>query len=146
MTTEERNEQRRLRAILSDENYGPKLVRLGKADQRIILDLISENKGREARKRIVKLDATRRERVRIGSMIRRARDRIRKAAEDKVARGGRPHDRKLDPDESVVKWDRRYQKHVDVSMLRELAGATIDEVRQNAYATYKAEYSIWWYH
>ena len=146
MTTDERGERRRLRAILSDEEYGPKLVRLSKSDQRTILDLISENKGREARKRILELDERRRETVRIGSRIRRARERIRKAAEQRIAEGGRPGGRELDPDMSVEKWDRRYTGHKDPAMLAELAGATIDEVRANAYGDRNAQYSIWWYH
>lgn len=50
---------RRLRRILTDEDYGPKLVRLSRADQRTVLDLIDENRGREARSAIDRLDAVR---------------------------------------------------------------------------------------
>jgi hypothetical protein len=52
---------RRLRRILNDEDYGPKLVRLSTNDQRVVLDLISENRGREARSAIEELDQRRRE-------------------------------------------------------------------------------------
>lgn len=52
--------ERRLNALLRDEEYGPKLARLNRADERIILDLIDQNKGREARKRLVELDENRR--------------------------------------------------------------------------------------
>lgn len=53
---------RRLQRILADKDYGPKLVRLSPSDQRTVLDLISENQGREARASINELDANRRER------------------------------------------------------------------------------------
>lgn len=52
--------QRRLAAILRDESYGPKLVRLNRNDERTVLDLIYENKGKEAREAIIRLDEDRR--------------------------------------------------------------------------------------
>jgi hypothetical protein len=60
-------EQRRLDAVLSDERYGPALVRLqGKRKTespqvRQVLNLISDNRGRDARKLILKLDEQRRQ-------------------------------------------------------------------------------------
>lgn len=54
------NASRRLNRILRDEDYGPKLVRLSRADQRTILELISENRGRQARAEILRLDEARR--------------------------------------------------------------------------------------
>jgi len=62
-----RNELRRLQSVLDSEEYGPKLVRLNKSDQRTILDLISDNKGKEARARIVELDEQRRSKRRPSS-------------------------------------------------------------------------------
>ncbi len=53
-------EQKRLERILSDEEYGPKLVRLNKSQERQVLDLIERNKSREARKLINQLDEQRR--------------------------------------------------------------------------------------
>ena len=53
-------EKRRLQRILNDETYGPALVRLNRAQQREVLDLISEDRGREARQRILALDEQRR--------------------------------------------------------------------------------------
>jgi hypothetical protein len=60
------NASRRLSRILRDEDYGPKLVRLSRADQRRILDLIDANRGAQARREILRLDAERiaRQRVR----------------------------------------------------------------------------------
>jgi len=52
--------QKRLNALLRDEEYGPKLVRLNRTDERVILDMIYENRGREARKELNKLDEQRR--------------------------------------------------------------------------------------
>lgn len=57
-------EQRRLYRILLDEDYGPKLARLNRADERKVLDLIERNQGRDARRLIVELDAKRREKLR----------------------------------------------------------------------------------
>lgn len=55
-----RAERERLNRILNDEEYGPKLVRLNKADQRTVLDLISANQGKQARAEILRLDEERR--------------------------------------------------------------------------------------
>ena len=53
------NAMRRLESILKDEDYGPKLVRLNRKDEAYVLDLIDRNKGREARKEILRLDRER---------------------------------------------------------------------------------------
>lgn len=55
------NAVKRLERILNDEDYGPKLARLNRKDEAYILDLIDRNKGREARKEILRLDIARRE-------------------------------------------------------------------------------------
>jgi hypothetical protein len=62
--------KRRLAVLLRDEEYGPKLARLRRADERHVLDLIYENRGREARKAIEELDAGRREKRTIGGKAR----------------------------------------------------------------------------
>lgn len=56
-------EQARLRRILNDEHYGPALVRLTKAEQRRVLDLIEQNRGAEARKLIDELDRKRKDKA-----------------------------------------------------------------------------------
>ena len=61
---------RRLRSILLNEDYGPKLVRLSNADQQRVLQLVNQNKGREARTLITELDTGRRRR---NSTARRAK-------------------------------------------------------------------------
>jgi hypothetical protein len=53
--------KRRLATLLRDEEYGPKLARLNRKDERIVLDLIYENRGREARTELDRLDAGRRQ-------------------------------------------------------------------------------------
>jgi hypothetical protein len=63
--------KRRLSALLRDEEYGPKLVRLRRADERRVLDLVYEGKGREARAAIDDLDAGRRRRRTLGEKARR---------------------------------------------------------------------------
>lgn len=68
---------RRLNAVLNDEEYGPKLVRLNRADERRVLDLIEAGKGREARKEIVRCDTLRLTKSRVGRYIAKAKpDRI----------------------------------------------------------------------
>lgn len=56
-------EQRLLR-ILSHEEYGPKLARLTGDDERYVLRLIDQNKGKDARRAITRLDEERRARER----------------------------------------------------------------------------------
>lgn len=63
--------KRRLRELLRDVEYGPKLARLKRSDEREILDLIYANRGREARQRLNELDAARRRHRTLGE---RARD------------------------------------------------------------------------
>lgn len=60
--------QRRLERILNDEEYGPKLARLRGESERRVLNLIDENKGREARKLILELDEERRTKQRESSL------------------------------------------------------------------------------
>jgi hypothetical protein len=62
--------KRRLALLLRDEEYGPKLVRLNRADERRVLDLVYEGNGREARKAIDDLDAGRRRRRTLGEKAR----------------------------------------------------------------------------
>lgn len=53
--------RRRLRAILLDEDYGPRLARLNVADTAAVLALVEANQGRQARALILQLDQARRE-------------------------------------------------------------------------------------
>lgn len=62
--------KRRLNALLRDPEYGAKLARLNRRDERIVLDLVYENKGREARQAIIDLDAGRRRRRTLGEKAR----------------------------------------------------------------------------
>lgn len=62
--------KRRLARLLADEEYGPKLVRLNRHDERRVLDLIYENRGAEARKAIEELDTGRRKRRTLGEKAR----------------------------------------------------------------------------
>lgn len=69
--------QRRLAYILSDETYGPALARLRGEDERRVLDLIEQNRGKEARRAILEADERRRERERERARERRTRQRVR---------------------------------------------------------------------
>lgn len=60
----DRNYRRRLATLLGDEDYGPKLARLRGADEQRALQLIHDNRGKEARAHILAADERRRETVR----------------------------------------------------------------------------------
>lgn len=80
------NASRRLNRILRDEDYGPKLVRLNRADQRHILNLIDNNRGTQARREILRLDQERRRRA----TIRRRALRFAQLPEDQRTGDNRP--------------------------------------------------------
>lgn len=67
----DRNYQRRLRALIGSDSYGPKYRKLAKFEQRQVDQLIRDNNGRAARVQLNLLDEQRRERVRTRSRIRR---------------------------------------------------------------------------
>ena len=58
---QDRAERRRLKTLLDDEHYGPALVRLTRSQQRQVLDLVEQNKGREARTLIDRMDRERKD-------------------------------------------------------------------------------------
>lgn len=62
--------KRRLHVLLRDEEYGPKLARLNRHDERVILDLVYEGRGLEARRALNDLDAGRRRRRTLGEKAR----------------------------------------------------------------------------
>lgn len=62
--------KRRLADLLRDEEYGAKLARLNRADERRVLDLVYENRGRDARKLVNELDAARRSHRTVGGKAR----------------------------------------------------------------------------
>lgn len=64
---------RRLRSLLNDPEYGPKLVRLSAEDQQRVLTRVNQAEGREARRLVNELDEKRR-------AGRRATDRARRYA------------------------------------------------------------------
>src|SRR5882757_1004534 len=51
---------RRLATLLADEDYGPALARLNRAETAEVLRLVQENRGQQARLEILRLDARRR--------------------------------------------------------------------------------------
>jgi hypothetical protein len=83
--------KRRLNALLRDEEYGPKLARLKRSDERVVLDLVYENRGREARQAIDDLDSGRRRRRTLGEkardyarLPRRTRSQVWQTTRDKI--------------------------------------------------------------
>lgn len=74
--------KRRLALLLRDEEYGPKLARLDRKGEREILDLIYENRGRDARRRLAELDARRREHRNTADRVRKYRSLSRRQRHD----------------------------------------------------------------
>lgn len=71
----DRNALRRLKAILEDEEYGPKLARLNRADERKVLDLIESNpggRGKAYRDEIIRLDKARLDKARQRRQVKKA--------------------------------------------------------------------------
>lgn len=63
--------KRRLRAFMAEPERGAQLARLSRRDEREILDLIYENRGPEARRRLEQLDSGRREHNRVIDRVRK---------------------------------------------------------------------------
>lgn len=139
---------RRLESILSNEEYGPKLVRLNRKDEAYILDLIDRNKGREARKEILRLDEQRRSNARERRQARKAPvidiNVLRQRAYDKMRRSfsnSHPH---------RVKRNLSYATSSDLEYIIE---STPDEIRAKAadrgnirtYEDDDIELNVYWY-
>lgn len=129
---------------MADEEYGPNLVRLGKSEQRTILDLISENRGREARSEITRLTESR-------LSVARAKRAIPTSVRDYVPPAGRNVDARIGTD---------YGKYVSAARSAltrgELPGSAYQPVSVASAETirFKAReaaheqrgYSEWYYH
>lgn len=87
------NAERRLARILADEDYGPKLARLRGNDERRILNLIEQNKGKEARSEILRLDEARRAKRRASSASRPEKER--KAVANILSKVGRANEKRI---------------------------------------------------
>lgn len=70
MPNNDRAALQRLDRILADENYGPKLARMTRSQERQVLALIEQNRGKEARQTILDIDSRSRQ-------VRRTKDRVR---------------------------------------------------------------------
>lgn len=53
--------ERRVAALLADEDYGPKLARLNRYQTGEVLELVRQNRGAEARREILRYDEQRRQ-------------------------------------------------------------------------------------
>ena len=135
----DRNARRRLHTLLADEDYGPKLARLRGEDERRVLRLIDENRGREARAAIDEADARRRARVRA-----QRRETLVRAA---VANERVQHQAHYNIIESAV---RAHLRDATDAELRFIANATrqqlIDRAREPPRVLGTREYNPFWYH
>lgn len=149
LSRDERAERRRLNAILSDEEYGPKLVRLNKTEQRTILDLIEQNRGREARNSILRLTSERTELRREKRVA--AKTRLAARVSDNVPPAGRNIEARVGGDyDTYIANARRALRQSD-SVQPEyipVIGASADVIRHNARLAALANqgYSVWFYH
>ncbi len=141
-TVAERNYQRRLKRILDDPDYGAKLARLRGADEQRVLQLIYDNRGRDARAAIDEADERRREVARAS-----ARRRLEKRAVDnqmiRHREGG------TNPYRPGLEDGARLMTDAE---LKFAAGASRDELVQRArqppkYLTPRGEdWNPFWYH
>lgn len=136
------NAVKRLERILNDEDYGPKLARLNRKDETYVLDLIDRNKGREARKEILRLDTERRERRR-GSNI----DQLRAKAYTRLRAmlKGKPATQKRGV--SLMNKDQlNYATSASDSQIRDRAKAQNRDQDPTAYPDdLEIEYNVFWY-
>ncbi len=143
LSSAEKAERRRLNAILADEDYGPRLVRLPKSEQRKILDLISANKGKEARAKIVSFSETR-------TLARRVKNAAVKSVRDNVPPAARNIEARVNGDRA------RYTSRARVALAQgessqgeyvRVIGASGQEIVDNASAAARAReaYSVWFY-
>lgn len=136
------NAVKRLERILNDEDYGPKLARLNRKDETYVLDLIDRNKGREARKEILRLDTERRERRRGSSIVQlRAKAYTRLRAMLK----GKPATQKRGV--SLMNKDQlNYATSASDSQIRDRAKAQTRDQDPTAYPDdLEIEYNVFWY-
>ncbi len=146
LSRDERAERRRLNAILSDVEYGPALVRLPKSEQRVILDLISENKGKEARSKIIGFTEER-------SVARRAKAAAKRAStvRDNVPAAARNMEARIGAEYTGYVRAARGALQASLSTQSEyvpVIGADHDTIARNASAANKAReaYSVYYYH
>lgn len=140
------NALKRLERILSDEEYGPKLARLKRADEAHVLDLIDRNKGIEARKEILRLDEARRTQQRTRRTSKAPRidiEALRRKAEQAMRRkvSGKP---------STI---RRGIAHMTTDELNFAINADHESIRAKAgdvsnirnYDDEDVPWNVWWY-
>jgi len=131
------NAVKRLERILADEDYGPKLARLNRKDEAYVLDLIDRNKGREARKEILRLDTARRERRRGSAPKAPSIDQLRAQAYTRLR--------------AMLKGKPATQKKgvslMNADQLNIALTATGDELRRKAaeYPDIDIEFNVFWY-
>lgn len=137
---------KRLERILGDEDYGPKLARLNRRDEAHVLDLIDRNKGREARKEILRLDEARRERRRGTSTRLPTIEQLRAKARAKL------HAMWQSKEKYVAVNMRRNVKYMTPDELKYATSATQNELEDRArepskpYPDLDFELNVFWYH
>jgi hypothetical protein len=141
----QKNLQRKLKRLLDDERYGPALVRLNRADQRVILDLIETSDARTVRRELLRLDETRRGKIRERSRARREKVSAGPSWEDVARRARENLSRKfqgLDED-GWIKHARMYRP--STTELEEVANASETEIRAKA-RSQAPPWNPFWYH
>lgn len=135
----DRNARRRLQTLLADEDYGPKLARLRGEDERRVLRLVEQNRGKEARAAIDEADARRRARVRA-----QRRETLVRAAVNNERVQHRDH---YEINESAV---RAHLADASDAELRFIARASrqqlVDRAREPPRVLPDREYNPFWYH
>lgn len=160
LTSEERNERRRLQRILADERYGPMLARLRGSREKQVLRLISEGLTKEAREAIVQHTENRLARRRELAAARRAQTVPRAPLFDaaKVTRAGKRLERAVGGFTGAfgkgpgtraawerMVWAHQYEPWVSES-LDEILTLPMHHLAELAGAASHSDYSPYWYH
>lgn len=136
--------ERRVWTLLNDETYGPALARLNKHDTAHVLTLVQQNRGREARAEILRLDQERRDKE-TRRRDRARREKIHKHIMDELDGAGKP----FNPQTVAfgVSLMTRAQGVDTMGMdAYEIADHAGDETNIKLYLPLSVLHNVWWYH
>lgn len=135
-------EARRLRRFTTDPRYGPKLKHLPQREQRRILDLVTGNRGRQARQELLTADTARKE-------ARNARER--RARRSKAENSAISNLTKRLPEARRSSLERHMEQmtYRDLKFAREATREELQEAARSGKRTITIngeEVNLFWYH
>jgi hypothetical protein len=136
--------ERRVALLLADEDYGPALARLNRADTAEVLKLVQANEGQRARLEILRLDARRRAAVTTSRQRRRSTGVVEHVIAELSGAG-------LDFSVQTVQYGVKLMTRgevvetlgMDASEIQEAAG---DSGNVRWYEEVERDWNVWFYH